>query len=305
MNLSFFVDILVILVVVGGALRGALTTPSLFACWIRPAVDAWLKMSEALDSMRAGGHANHVQFVVFSSRDSNMVRVTSSSSIANMVRRKVARSNDRFWHVEDFEGGPKAVEMALSRLVEAGALERVRRNVYWHGSRTRFGMTVAPSVAVVRKVVGGSEAVGAAEWYATNLLGLSTQVAPVPVVAVSRRTPTGIPDVRIISRAGRTGRRDARLNDVEVTILEALDGWHKFVEVDAATATDRFLRALQSDSVRLGRLVAASRTEPSRVRERLRYLLREAGQTAEADKIERARSRSGREHALAVVETRA
>jgi len=122
-----------------------------------------------------------------------MARVADSRSVANSVRRRVIRSSGRFWHVEDFEGSGRAVEMALSRLVEAGELERVRRNGYWHGVKTGFGMTVAPPVAAVRKVVGENEAVGAAGWYATNLLGLSTQVAPVPVVAVSRRTPTGIP----------------------------------------------------------------------------------------------------------------
>jgi hypothetical protein len=231
-----------------------------------------------------------------------MVRVADTLSIANKVRRKINRSStERFWHVEDFGGDPKAVDMALARLVEAGDLERVRRNVYWRGRKTRFGMTVAPPVDAVREVLGESEAVGAAEWYATNLLGLSTQVAPMPVIAVSRRTPTGIPDVRLVNRASRTGRREARLNDLEVTLLEALEGWDRYVELDGPAAMDRFLRVLDNDRVRVRRLVSASRTEPPRVRERLRYLLASSGFGVEAAKIEGARTATVRDRALAVI----
>lgn len=233
-----------------------------------------------------------------------MVRLADNRSVANKVRRQVTRSRDRFWRGEDFEGDAKAVDMALSRLVVDGEIERVRRGVYWRGSKTRFGMTVAPSIKAVREIIGDQEAVGAAEWYATNLLGLSTQVSPVPVIAVSKRTPTGIADIRLVNRASRTARREARLNDVEVTILEALEGWDKYVEVDADTATDLFLGALERDDVRVGRLVTASRTESPRVRERLRYLLQLAGHPADAARIASARSQSAREHALSVVGSR-
>lgn len=230
-----------------------------------------------------------------------MVRVSAGDSVAAAIRRRIRRSPNRFWHPSDFAGEPHAVELALSRLVEEGELERVRRGTYWRGTKTRFGTTAPPAIEAVRNVVGDSEAIGAAEWYATNLLGLSTQVAPVPVVAVSRRTPTGLPDVRIISRASRTGRRDAHLTTTEVTILEALDGWDRFVEVPGPVAVKRFLAAVKQPDVRVERLVAAARTEPASVRERLRFVLEQGGQFAEAKRIQRARSRSARERALAVV----
>ncbi len=230
-----------------------------------------------------------------------MVNVVASQSVARSVRRKVHRTTDRFWHVEDFAQDPKAVELELGRLVTDGELERVRRGVYWRGSRTQFGMTVAPPLDAVRKIVGEGEAIGAAEWYATNLLGFSTQVSPVPVIAVSRRTPTGVPDVRLVSRASRTGRRTAHLNNREVTVLEALDGWDKYVELDAEAAIERFLHILGDPDVRVERLVAASRTESSRARERLRFLLERAGRWTDAAKVGQARSRAGREKALAVM----
>lgn len=230
-----------------------------------------------------------------------MVRVADRDSIAHSVRRRVDRSSERFWRNEDFEGDADAVEITLRRLVAEGALERVRRGIYWRGRPTRFGMTAPSPIAAVREALGGGEAVGAAEWYATNILGLSTQVAPVPVVAVSRRAPTGFAHVRLVGRSSRTARRDARLSDLEVTLLEALDGWDRFVEVDAQTATARLLDALSRGEVRVDRLVRGSRTEPSRVRERLRWLLGRAGLPDNAAQVEGARSRAGREAALAVV----
>jgi hypothetical protein len=230
-----------------------------------------------------------------------MARVADRDSIAHTVRRRVVRSSECFWRNEDFKGEADAVEITLRRLVAEGELERIRRGVFWRGRPTRFGMSAPSPVAAVLEVLGDAEAVGAAEWYATNLLGLSTQVSPVPVVAVSRRAPTGFAHVRLVDRASRTARRDARLNDFEVTLLEALDGWDRFVEVDAASAATLLLAALTREEVRMDRLVKASRTEPPKVRERLRWLLTRAGRDDQASRIDRARSRAGRDTALAVV----
>lgn len=223
------------------------------------------------------------------------------STVAAEVRRRVLRSSDRFWHVEDFDGDPHAVVLELRRLVEAGELERVRRGVYWRGRKTRFGMAVPPAVEAVREIVGEGEAVGAAGWYATNILGLSTQLSPTPVVAVTRRPPTGLRGIRLVNRASRVGRRRAKLNEIEVTLLEALEGWDRYVELDRLEALERFAELLERDDVRVERLVRAAETESPRVRERLRAVLGHAGFANEAEKIEGARHRSSRERALAVL----
>src|SRR5689334_3002747 len=139
-------------------------------------------------------------------------------SAAADVRRRVLRSSDRFWHVEDFDLPAHAAVLELRRLVETGELERVRRGVYWRGRKTRFGPAVPDAVDAVREVVDPEEAVGAARWYATNLLGLSTQVSPKPVVAVTRRPPSGFRGVEVVDRTARSGRRRARLNPLEVTV---------------------------------------------------------------------------------------
>lgn len=222
-------------------------------------------------------------------------------STAAGVRHRILRSRDTFWRVEDFDGDPHAVVIALGRLVAAGELERLRRGVYWRGAKTRFGPRVPSAVEALRTVVGDREAIGAAGWYATNLLGLSTQVSPEPVVSIAGRPPTGLHGIRVVNRASRTGRRDARLNETEVTVLEALDVWESHVELDHATALDRFVEILRSPSIRVDRLVRAAPTESPAVRERLRAVLEHGGWSAEAEQVARARSHATRQRARRVI----
>jgi hypothetical protein len=233
---------------------------------------------------------------------------TKERSIAERVRRRVLSSRDRLWRVEDFEdlegdGGSMAVNNELRRLVAKGELSRVRRGVYWRGRMSRFGMLAAPQADALRKSVGDDEAVGATGWHATNLLGLSTQVAPVETLTVTHRRPEGLGKVKVSSRAARHARRDAKLNSLEVTFLEALEGWERYVEVDGRTALRRFVELLGRDDVRVDRLVTASRTEPPAVRERLRAILIEAGHANAAEGVRRARDPRTRERALRVLPT--
>ncbi len=236
-----------------------------------------------------------------------MTTATKKRSVAEQVRRRVLASRERLWRVEDFEdledakGSASAVNNELRRLVARGELMRVRRGVYWRGKKSRFGMLGAPQADALRKSVGDDEAVGATGWHATNLLGLSTQVSPVETLAVTHRVPAGMTKVKVASRAARRGRRDARLNGMEVTFLEALEGWDRYVEADAKTALKRFVKLLGRDDVRVDRLVSASSTEPPAVRERLRAVLVQAGEAAAANRIRRARDPRTRERALRVL----
>jgi hypothetical protein len=224
-----------------------------------------------------------------------------SSGVASEVRARVLRSAERLWRVEDFAGSPAAANSELRRLVARGELVRVRRGVYWRGRKSRFGMTrVSPALAL-RRLLGSREAVGATGWYATKLLGLSTQVAPVETLAVTGRPPEGLHDVRVVSRAARSGRRDAHLNDFEVTFLEALEGWERYVEADSQTALARFTELLADEEIRVARLVQASATEPPAVRERLRAVLARAGYEQQATRVPAARDPRTRERALRVL----
>jgi len=227
------------------------------------------------------------------------------SSVAQQVRRRVLRSGERLWRIEDFEGSPSAVNNELRRLISRGELMRVRRGVYWRGKKSRFGMIGASQGEAVQKVLGAQEAIGATGWNATNLLGLSTQVSPVEALAVTHRRPEGLHNVKVSSRAARSGRREAMLNGMEVTFLEALEGWDRYVEADGATALERFGELLDREDIRVERLVRASRTEPPVVRERLRAVLRHGGYEEQAERVLAARDPRTRARALRVLGTAA
>jgi hypothetical protein len=222
-------------------------------------------------------------------------------SVAQQVRGRVLRSGERLWRVEDFEGSPSAVNNELRRLIARGELMRVRRGVYWRGKKSRFGMIGASQGEAVQKLFGAQEAIGATGWNATNLLGLSTQVSPVEALAVTHRRPEGLHNVKVSSRAARSGRREAKLNGMEVTFLEALEGWDRYVEADSATALRRFLELLDREDIRVERLVRASRTEPPVVRERLRAVLRHGGYEEQGERVPAARDPRTRARALRVL----
>jgi hypothetical protein len=221
-------------------------------------------------------------------------------STASAVRRRVLASGDRIWRTEEFEGSRDAVQAELRRLVRAEELERIRRGVYWRGHKTRFGMAVADQAQALREVLGKQAAIGAAGWYATSLLGLSTQVSPRQVLAMTARPPAGFDHLHLVDRSQRIGRHDARLSSLEVTMLEAIEGWEMYVEARPDRAVRRFLEMIGDGSVRVAKLVAATKTEPVVVRERLRWLLVESGRDADAEKIDGARSDSARQRALSV-----
>ena len=221
-------------------------------------------------------------------------------STAEEVRRRILGSRDRLWRIEEFEGSVDAVQSELRRLVKAKELEHLRRGIYWRGHRTPFGRAVASEAQALRKLLGSHVAIGASGWHATNLLGLSTQVSPVEVLAITGRPPSGFSRLKLIDRSRRYERREQRLSDLEITILEALEGWDRYVEESPRRAQQRFIELLGREEVRIDRLVSAAKSEPAIVRERLRRLLAEGGWGTEADHIQRARSRAARERSLAV-----
>jgi hypothetical protein len=230
-----------------------------------------------------------------------MATTAKRQSVAASVRRRVLRSSNRLWRPEDFAGAANAVNHELRRLVDDGELVRLRRGLYWRGEKSRWGMTRTPSRSALREILGKGEALGAAGWYATNLLGLSTQVSPVEVLAVTRRPPEGLTGMKVINRAARSGRRQAKLNDTEVTVLEALEGWDRYVEADSASALRRFVEILRGEQVRVDRLVKASTTEPAVVRERLRAVLERGGWGEQAEQVPHARDIRTRKRALQVI----
>lgn len=192
--------------------------------------------------------------------------VEVKESVAGAVRRQVERARPgTFFRRRDFEGTDRAVESALSRLAAEGELVRVRRGLYWRGTKTRFGMT-HPSVLEAALVVGGPGS-GPAGIAAAQLLGLTTQVPATVEVAVPGKVPEPMTGVRFRSRPYE--RRERRLTPIEVAVLEILRDPHA-AEMPWPQVQARIRDLIAEGTVRAGVLGAAATSEP-RVEARQRW----------------------------------
>jgi len=214
----------------------------------------------------------------------------ADTGVAAAVREKIISCRDCFWRPSDFDGAPEAVAKALSRLAAIGELRRVRRGLYWRGTPTRLGMSPPSSARLAEEIVGGP-GIGPAGLSAALELGLATQVPRYDMIAVPARVPRNPGTARLVSRAASTKRRSERLRPAEIALLEVLRDWPALVELPDSDAADRIAGLVKASTIRVDKLARASATEPPVVRERLRDLLVDAGQTDAAMAVLPARSR--------------
>ena len=203
---------------------------------------------------------------------------------SKVARSRVLRSRDRFWRPVDLPGAQSTVQHLLTELTREGELRRVRRGVYWRGTRTPLGMSPPPTDDLVSELVSGHQGSGPTGQSAANLLRLSTQVPRQAQVAVPGRAPTSTPNVRFVSRAASLGRRDVALSPVEVALLEMLADFSAS-ELSPRESWDRLRVVLDSHDVRPKKLAAAAATEPAATRARLSALMTETGRTDLASSI--------------------
>lgn len=140
-------------------------------------------------------------------------------STAQKVRDHVELSPVRsFIAAEEILGPRRAVECEMSRLARNGEVVRVRKGLYWKGPTTRVGMP-RPRPYEVALEVGGPGS-GPAELSAAHVLGLTTQVPAIEVVAVPGRCPAPVDGIRFVSRS--IERRFGALRPREVAVLEVV-----------------------------------------------------------------------------------
>ena len=175
--------------------------------------------------------------------------------VAEWVEDRPARS---FFTPGDVPGSAAAVESSLSRLATAGGpIQRVRQGLYWKKPpATRFG-TARPDPTDAAFAAAGLGA-GLGGVSAANALGLSTQVARQPTVAVVGRPPKGLTGVRFISRANP---QRIRLTRLEVTVLEALRDYPGYSEASWPEVADRIRQLAAGGQIDLGGLAAVATGE--------------------------------------------
>lgn len=169
-------------------------------------------------------------------------------STAELVREQIAAAPLRgFIAAAELSGSRRAVECELSRLTADGDVLRVRKGLYWKGPKTRFGIA-APRPAETALEVAGPGA-GLAEVAAAYLLGLTTQVPSVVVIAVPGRLPTAVAGARFVSRS--IERRIAGLRPVEVALLEVIRGGPALIEEPWSDVGETAERLAADGKVRL------------------------------------------------------
>lgn len=178
-----------------------------------------------------------------------------AGSVAEWVADRPARS---FFTPADVPGSRPAVESSLARLAAAGGpIQRVRQGLYWKKPPpTRFG-TARPDPTDAAFAVAGPGA-GLAGVSAVNALGLSTQVARQPTIAVVGRPPKGLSGVRFTSRANV---QRILLSQLEVTVLEALRGFRAHSEVPWPEARERIRRLAVDGRIDIGKLATVAAAE--------------------------------------------
>lgn len=172
-------------------------------------------------------------------------------------------------------GGGNRAEQALSRLARdpKGTLVRAAKGVYYKsGPADPFFGKRRPDPTETAVEVARGRGVGPSGPSAVAFLGLTTQVAPRPLLAVVGAAPVGVDGV---DWKVRRNPKRAELSFAEIAVVEMLSSYPYGVEADwdAVVATVSALR--RSGEINLERIavvVSAERRKPS-LRENLARLV--------------------------------
>lgn len=191
-------------------------------------------------------------------------------SLAHAVATKVkAGGDDRLWTYADFPRANRtALAAALSRLVKAGVLTRVRRGVYYRPKKTMFGMsTPAPEALADAILRARGEAPMPAGVGAFNRLGLTTQVASSTVTRATRRrgAPADMGNVRLYTTP-RPLDAQKGIRPEERAALEALRKITRVPDTRPRYVLERLSMLIRRGELDFVRLARFARVEPPRVR---------------------------------------
>ncbi len=183
---------------------------------------------------------------------------------AEQIRRQIEQEDGKYWRQTDFPDLPPfAVSQTLSRLVKAGALERVSKGLYYRPRTTRFGRS-RPSEAEIQ-ALPIHQTVLPAGVSAANLLGFTTQNAAQGEFATASAS---VPRKIIGTRTRLHTRRPETWNSLsstEAALLDLLRTRGKFSELSAEDTQQRLLLYLHEGD-RFEHLAAIAHAEPPRVR---------------------------------------
>jgi hypothetical protein len=184
--------------------------------------------------------------------------------MVSAVRQQVDKAQAGSWFRVSELGGGNAAEQALSRLARdpASSVVRAAKGLYFKaGPPDPFFGKRKPAPVEVAKRVAPSQGVGPAEAFASSYLGLTTQVAPRPMLTIVG-TP---PRVEGVDWKVRRNPVRALLNFTEVAVLELLALYPYGTEAEWDEVVDRIRELRDTNGIDLGRIqktVATERRKP-------------------------------------------
>jgi len=191
----------------------------------------------------------------------NVGRTTAASNI----RHRILEHGEGFWRAKDFPSlPPLAVSQTLSRLAHERVIQRVAKGIYFRPRATMFGESQpARSDVLAQRLRMPLKPAGLT---AANLLGFTTQNPTVheyatTASAVSRQALAG-EKIKIYTRRPEAWKD---LSAEDAALLEFLRDRGRTSELSDKETQVRLLSLLK-ESGRFQRLVAASASEPPRVR---------------------------------------
>ena len=198
---------------------------------------------------------------------------------AKLVRSRIESGGERLWRTEDFDDLPfAAVARTLSRLMQAGVIQRLSKGTYYLARQSSFGES-RPNPKDVRKLAERHKSLFPAGVAAANILGFSTQTAKHPELATSASSlPRKLvgSDTIIYTRRPDTW---ADLTQQEAAIFDFLRRGGRTSELSPEDTVRRITKLL-SESNTFTRLAHVALREPPRVR----AILGALGERMDADK---------------------
>jgi hypothetical protein len=199
-------------------------------------------------------------------------------SLAGRIASRILHGGPkRLWTLRDFSdlGSGPAVAAALSRLVKERTIRRVRRGIYYRPSVTAFGETRpdpdATLKATLRRHDVPAVSAGVDAW---RRLGLTTQVAGVPIVATPRRLRLGPVGGHRVHTTVRPGTPHG--GHEERAVLDALRNLRRIPGSTPKRVVDRLSALLADGLVDVPALLSMALSEPPRVRALLGAILEHA-----------------------------
>lgn len=157
-------------------------------------------------------------------------------------------------------GTPAAAASAVKRAHQRGDLVRIRKGLYFKGTKTRYGTTRPATEAIAAEVLGTNGA-GPTGFSAARAFGLTTQVPAKPTMVVIGSVPKAVPGVKV---SRRNNLKRVGLTWLEIATLELLRGdWETTVDEGWSAFAGAVGQAVSTGRVRWRTLTAAAKGERS------------------------------------------